>query len=148
MRHSRRVGRYRYLEDVAIADCAIELEGGDLDDLFATAAAALAAVMVDPATVPVTCERRLALEAETRDLLLFDWLGELIFRKDRDGEVFPVADVTVAGDGPYRLDAVVRGAPLDPAHMELRNDPKAVTLHALALDSSERGWRARVVIDL
>jgi hypothetical protein len=28
------VGEYRFVEDVAIADCAIELTGRDLDDLF------------------------------------------------------------------------------------------------------------------
>jgi hypothetical protein len=29
------------------------------------------------------------LEAEDWDLLLYDWLAELILRKDRDREIFP-----------------------------------------------------------
>jgi hypothetical protein len=36
------VGRYRVIEEVALADCAFDLEGDDLNDLFATAARALA----------------------------------------------------------------------------------------------------------
>ncbi len=32
------MGTYRFVEDVAIADCAIEVDGRDLDDLFETAA--------------------------------------------------------------------------------------------------------------
>src|SRR5437879_6165508 len=45
-----RVGRYTFLEDVALADCAVEIEAKDPEDLFETAAAVLAALMVDPGT--------------------------------------------------------------------------------------------------
>jgi SHS2 domain-containing protein len=67
------VGRHEFLEAIAVADCAVEIEGDDLDDLFATAARALAEVMVDPATVRATTERRLELAAPSLDLLLYDW---------------------------------------------------------------------------
>lgn len=142
------MGEYRFIEEVALADCALEIDGATLDDLFATAARALAAVMVDPDTIAPTIERRISLEAEARDLLLFDWLAELILRKDRDREVFSRANVSVRGDGPCHLDAVVSGAPIDAERMELRNDPKAVTLHGFALERTAAGWRARVVIDI
>jgi SHS2 domain-containing protein len=141
------VGRYRFIEEVALADCAIEIDGDDLNDLFSTAAAAVAALMVDPATVSPAVEREVVLEAETYDLLLYDWLAELIFRKDRDGEVYPAAEVAVAADRPA-LSARLHGAVIDDARMALRNDPKAVTLHAFTLERTAGGWRARVVIDL
>ena len=38
------MGQYEFLEEVAIADCAVEIQGDDLKDLFETAAAALAAL--------------------------------------------------------------------------------------------------------
>lgn len=142
------MGHYRFLEDVAIADCAMELEGTDLDDVFATAAAALAALMADPATVPLAVERRVALDAEAPDLLLYDWLAELVFRKDRDREIYPVAAVRVTVGQPCRLEARLRGASLDAAGMALRGDAKAVTMHAFVLEETPRGWRAQVVIDL
>ena len=41
------MGRYTFLEDVALADCALEIEGKSLDDLFETAAAAIARLMVE-----------------------------------------------------------------------------------------------------
>jgi SHS2 domain-containing protein len=141
------VGRFCYIEEVALADCALEIEGGDLNDLFATAAAALAALMVDPATVPETIEREVTLAAEAYDMLLYDWLAELILRKDRDREIFPTADVVVDG-GEAALTARLRGAPIDDRCMSLRNDPKAVTLHRFGLERTARGWRARVVIDV
>jgi SHS2 domain-containing protein len=142
------MGRYRFLEDVAVADCAIDLEGRDANDLFETAAVALADVMVDPATVPLRVARTVELEATALDLLLFDWLSELIYRKDRDREVFPSARVEVSGDAGHRLRAKLRGDVLDPDRMALRADPKAVTFHQFALTPADGAWRARVVIDI
>jgi len=142
------MGHYEFLEEIAIADCAVQLEGADLADLFETAARALAEVMADPATVPMTARRTIALDADTLELLLYDWLSELIFRKDRDAEVYPRARVAIAGDGPFQLAAEVEGGPLDPATVHLRSDPKAVTFYQFALEPVGRGWRARVVIDI
>jgi SHS2 domain-containing protein len=104
--------------------------------------------MVDPATLPVTAERQIALEAAELDLLLHDWLSELIFLKDRDRAVFPECRVRVEGAGPWRLTATVRGGPIDPGRTALGADPKAVTFHQFALERAGKGWRARVVIDI
>jgi SHS2 domain-containing protein len=142
------MGRYTFLEDVALADCAVEVEGKSLDDLFETAAAAIARLMVDPGTLAITVERRIELEAAEPDLLLYDWLSEMIFLKDRDAQVFPHAVVHVTGEGPYRLTALVQGGNIDPPRTALGADPKAVTFHQFALEPVEGGWRARVVIDI
>ncbi len=142
------MGRYRFLEDIALADCAIDIEGSTLDDLFETAAAALAELMVDPATVPITVDRTIALEARRLDLLFHDWLSELIFLKDRDRQVFTRAAAHVNGDGPFRLEAELQGGPIDPERTALGSDPKAVTFHQFAVEPSDAGWRARVVIDI
>lgn len=66
------LGRYAFLEDMALADCAVEVKGRDLPDLFETAAAALASLMVDPATVSITEQRRIVIESPTLDLLVYD----------------------------------------------------------------------------
>jgi SHS2 domain-containing protein len=142
------MGRYAVLDDVAIADCALELEGADLPDLFSTAARAVAELMVDPTTLPVSRRARVSLEAKALDLLLFDWISELIFRKDRDREVFPNAEVEVTGGGPFALRADLAGGPIDPVRTALRADLKAVTFHQFALEAADGRWRARVVIDL
>ncbi len=141
------MGDYRFLDDVALADCAVEIEGKSLDDLFETGAVALARLMVDPATLPITDERAIVLEAPVLDMLLYDWLSELIFLKDRDGQVFPHARVRVTGEGPYRLDADVRGGTIDREHTALGADPKAVTFHQFSVCFADGRWRARVIID-
>jgi protein archease len=108
------MGHYRFVEDVAIADCAIDLEGRDLGDLFDAAAEALARVMVDPATVRPTVEREVALAAPTVDLLLYDWLSELIFLKDRDRQVFTRSEARVTDGTPCELTACVVGGAIEP----------------------------------
>ena len=142
------MGRYTFLDDVALADCAMDIEGRSLDDVFETAAAALARLMVDPATLAITVERTVSLEAPEVDMLLYDWLSEMIFLKDRDSQVFPHARVRVGGDGPYRLAAEIQGGTIEPGRTALGADPKAVTFHQFALQPMDGGWRARVVIDI
>ena len=136
------------MEDVALADSAVELEGRDLDDLFETAAAALAELMVDPETVAISIDHAIELDAGALDLLLYDWISELIFLKDRDREVFPRCEVRVSGGSPFHLKARVHGGPIDPERTALRADPKAVTFHQLAVEPVGDGWRARLVIDI
>lgn len=142
------MGRYAFLEQVALADCAVEIEGRSLDDLFETSARMLAELMVDPGTVPRTVEHRVTLEAPRLDLLFYDWLSELIFRKDRDREVYPETEVRVAGSAPAHLVACLRGGAIDRQRTALRADPKAVTFHRFAVEPVDGGWRARVVIDI
>jgi len=136
------------IEDVALADCALEVEATDPNDLFETAARALAELMVDPSTVGTGLSRVIALTAVRLDLLLYDWLSELIYRKDRDREVFPETHVRVEGTGPCRLEAAARCDVLDPGRMALRADVKAVTFHQFAVMAIDGGWRARLVIDI
>ena len=142
------MGRFVYLEGVTRADAALEVLGDDLGDLFETAARALAETMVDPGTLADDCERAVELAAPELDLLLFDWLSEIIYRKDADREVFPRAEVRIEGSGPYRLVAVLHGGPLDPETTEVRADLKAVTLHRFTLEAAGHGWRAQFVVDV
>ncbi len=143
------MGRYVVLEDVAVADCALEIEGRDLDDLFETVARAVAELMVDPATIATSLTRDLALSAPSLDLLLFDWVDELIFLKDSEQIVLTEVAVDVpAATPPCRLAARATGGRIDRERTLLRADAKAPTLHRLSVEPDGTGWRARVVIDI
>jgi SHS2 domain-containing protein len=59
--------------------------------------------------------------------------------------------VRVGGNGPFTLEADVRGGVIDRARTALRADPKAVTFHRFEvtpLESGDGGWRARLVVDI
>jgi protein archease len=141
------VGLWTPLEDVAIADCALEIEGHSLDDLFATAGRAVAEVMADPATVPLTDVRTLAVTAPSLELLLYDWLSELLFLKDSEQMVFPRVETHVEAGSPCRLVATLRGSRLAPG-TDRRADPKAMTLHRFRLSGADDGWRCSLVLDI
>jgi SHS2 domain-containing protein len=141
------MGSWSALERIAVADCAFELHGRDLDDLFATAATLLADLMVDPATLMRDVEQVVRLEARALDLLLHDWMSELIFLKDSERLVLPDARVTVR-PAPPALTARLTGGRIDRTRTVLRADPKAVTLHQFVVEPRGDGWYARVVIDV
>ncbi len=147
------MGRFEYREDLVPADAAVEAWGEDLGDLFATSARALCELMADPESLGEGHRHAITLAAETPELLLVDFLSELLFLKDRDRALFPRAEVRVerdeaAGPAAFRLEARLAGEVVDPARTRRRIDVKAVTLHGLAVERSGEGWHARFVLDL
>lgn len=152
------MGRYVLRDDIVLADCAIEVWGDSLADLLATSARALAGLMADPDSVPDRIERAVALEADAADLLLFDWLGEILFLKDRDRAIFPRAEVRVANEppepgataarAPLRLEATLHGDVVDLDRTRRGIDVKAITLHRLAVERDKDGWHGHFVVDL
>lgn len=141
---------YEYLDNVAIADIAFVATGRDLPETFIAAAEATLNVMIEnPGDVEPRERRDLSCENEALDLLLFDFLNELIYYKDAERLMLRVRDVSISGrDGAYRLEALAEGEVLDPARHEQRADVKAVTLHKFTLEQVPEGWRAAVILDI
>jgi len=141
---------YEYLDDVAIADIAFVATGRDLPETFIAAAEATLNVMIEnPGDIEPRERRDLSCENEALDLLLFDFLNELIYYKDAERLMLRVRDVSISGrDGAYRLEALAEGEVLDPARHEQRADVKAVTLHKFTLEQVPEGWRATVILDI
>lgn len=141
---------YRYLDDIAVADVAFEAVAPDLSDLFTQAARATTEVMLDnPADLAMREHRSIALREEAVDMLLFDFLQELIYYKDADRLLLlpEQVDVTQDEDG-YRLTAELGGEPIDPPRHQLNADVKAVALYRFRVEPMDTGWRATVVLDV
>jgi SHS2 domain-containing protein len=138
------------LEGLTLADAAFLAEEADLEELFRTAwRATLELMLPDPSTLRARERRRIALANPAVDLLLFDFLGELIYYKDAEGLLLVLERLNVReGPGGYRLEAEAAGEAADPARHALGVDVKAVTLHRLAVERSPRGWQATVVLDI
>jgi SHS2 domain-containing protein len=85
--------------------------------------------------------RDVSIAAPDRAALLAEWLAELAFIAESEGLVPERLDSLELGeDG---LTAVVIGSEGNPPHLV-----KAATYHRLALERSENGWRATVVLDV
>jgi SHS2 domain-containing protein len=141
---------YDYLEDMAIADIAFLARGKDLPETFEAASDALTNVMVeDLDTIRPLENRAISLQNDDLEMLLFDFLQELIYYKDTDGLALRVPAIEVKRFGAeHHLDAVARGERIDPERHHTRADVKAVTLHHFSLQKIPSGWQARVILDI
>jgi SHS2 domain-containing protein len=141
---------YRFIEDVAIADVAFEAEGRTLVGLFEEAASALTATMVkDPDLLEADEERAFSVRAGDREMLLFQFLQELVFLKDAELLLFSRCRLRISREGAaWVLEATVRGERISPERQELLADVKAVSLHRFSLGRTTRGWKASVILDV
>lgn len=141
---------YEFLEDVATADIAFRAWGSDLEETFVAAADAVMNVMVEELeAIEPREERQLTVENEALDMLLFDFLQDLVYYKDAELLLLRVPEVSITEhDGSYRLEATARGERLDPTRHRMRVDVKAVTLHRFSLQPIEHGWEAMVILDI
>jgi SHS2 domain-containing protein len=131
----------------ALAGCSTDLSAPSLAGVFEAAARALAEATVDPATVPESIAQHIVLVAPTPGHLLFDWLSELIYLRDRDGEVYVRTSVQVTGAGPYRLAARLHGGRIVPGRTVQRADVRGVAVHPFTLEPGDGGWHARFFLD-
>jgi SHS2 domain-containing protein len=141
---------YRFLEGFAIADVVFEATGASLGELFVAAAHATVNTMVEPLEeVRAETSREIRLQHHQLDLLLFDFLQELVYYKDADALllVVPVVDISEE-DGEFTLAATGFGEEIELARHHLRADVKAVTLHKFELEETSDGWRCFVILDV
>ena len=141
---------YDYLEDIGTADIAFEATGRDLPELFTAAADATMNVMIDNLEAIEPREtRRIALKNDAIDMLLFDFLHELIYFKDADRLLLRIREVQIdEKEDAYSLNATAAGELLDPARHQQRADVKAVTLHDFRVEKTDGGWKASVLLDI
>jgi SHS2 domain-containing protein len=135
---------YEYFDHTA--DLGIRAQAADLNSLFAEAATALFAAIVDGLDLvrPVQVVE-ITVEGTDRDYLLFDWLRELLFRFDAEHLVLAKFDVRVSETG---LTATAWGEPLDPARHVLSHEVKAITYHRLRVERDGDAWVAEVIVDI
>jgi SHS2 domain-containing protein len=128
------------------ADLGLRIRAADLDALFAEAAQALfSAIVENLATVRPERAVEVRLQDEDRELLLFDWLKELLFHFDAEHLLFGRFEVKIHG---ATLIATAWGEPLDRGRHTLEHEVKAITYHGLSVAKVQDGWEAEVIVDI
>ena len=118
------------LEIVAPDEAAVFAEGFEaMRELLAAEARG------EPVSLPVE------LAGRDRAALLADWLAEIAILGETESLVPEAVSGLTLDDGGLR--ATVEGRRGEPAHLV-----KGATYHRLAFERSERGWFARVVLDV
>jgi SHS2 domain-containing protein len=128
------------------ADLGLRVRGETLDALFADAAAGLFSLIVpNLASVRAVEKIEINLPGEPSELLLFDWLNELLYTYEVRHLLLSRFEARVT---PAGLRAAAWGEPVDPARHELDHEVKAITYHGLKLERDGGGWLAEVIVDI
>ena len=141
---------FEYRGDIAQADIAFNAWADGLEELFKEAARATMQVMVQDLTAVRHIEAiELKLDQDNAEMLLFDFLNELIFYKDARRLILLPSQLTIDKLGEnWRLQATLHGEEIDAARHRLNTDVKAVTLLRFSLSRVHEKWRATVVLDV
>ena len=141
---------YKFLEEIGTADIAFEATGCDLSELFVAAADATMNVMIDNLDAIEPREtRQIELSNDQIDMLLFDFLQELIYFKDAKRLLLRARETQIdRKDEVYFLKSKVAGEQLDDTRHQQRADVKAVTLHGFSVKQCDGGWKAKVLLDI
>jgi len=133
-----------------MADIAFEATGRDLPELFTAAADATMNVMIENIDAIEAREtQQIELKNAKIDMLLFDFLQELIYFKDAERLLLRVREAKINDKGDaYSLTATVAGERLDAARHQQRADVKAVTLHDFRVERTDGGWKATAILDI
>src|SRR5690348_18013851 len=104
------------------ADLGLRIRASDLNTLFAEAAQALFAALVEdlPSVEPRQC-LEVKIAGSDRDYLLFDWLKELLYHFEVDHLLLSRFSVNVGAEG---LQGSAWGEPIDHQRHELSHEVK------------------------
>ena len=128
------------------ADLGLRVRASKLNDLFSESAHGLFSMIVaNLDAVRGVTKRKVSLPADDYDLLLFDWLSELLYTFETEHLVFSQFNVDINNEG---LEAICRGESLEPERHLTDHEVKAITYHGLKVEHINSGWLAEVIVDI
>ena len=128
------------------ADIGVRGYGDDPAEAFAHAAKAMSAVITDPELIEPRETIEVACEADDYDLLLLDWLNEIIYQMATRNMLFGRYEVRIDG---HRLVARLHGETTDPGRHQPAVEIKGATMTELAVYRARDGrWVAQCIIDV
>ncbi len=139
---------YRYIDSVS--DVAFSANGKTVQELFLSCWDATLNVMVgNPRAIDKKITKKIEIENRALDMLLFDFLQELIYYKDAEGIFLCIEDITISQtDAGNTLSAEAKGERIDRPRHRILVDVKAVTMHRFSVERTGGIWQATVVLDV
>jgi SHS2 domain-containing protein len=130
-------------------DIGVTLTGPTCDALFSAAAQAFTETITPLERVEPRRPEEIAVDAPELDLLLVDFLSELLYRFDTRGWLTRSAETIVhERDGGWALEGTLSGEKLDPDRHPIKILIKAVTYHGLHIVQHAGEWSTSVVFDI
>ena len=141
---------YRYIDDISMADAAIEVNSDSLEGIFIDSGKALTNTMVDDLkSIKTNQKYTFKVESQERDLLLFEFLEKLVIEKDANQMLFSEFEVKInQTNEKFMVSVIAHGEHIDYDRHELCADVKAVTLHKFSLTKEKEDWKAEMILDI
>jgi SHS2 domain-containing protein len=127
------------------ADVGIRAFGTDLAQAFANAARGMFSLITDLESIRETLSRNVEASAADRELLLVEWLNELIYLFDVEQVLFRRFDVKL--DTRNRLKALCYGEKVDRSRHEIKIGIKSATYHMLKVEKNDL-YQVQVLLDI
>jgi len=137
---------FEFLEHTA--DLKFRSYGNSLSECFINCARAFTHSLVDLDSIEKDKERELKVEGDELDMLLHDFLSELLFLFETENLLFSEYRIDMEEGEGYVMRASVRGEEYNPGKHQLKTEIKAVTLHDLYVKKMEGKWVAQVLCDI
>ena len=135
--------KYRFVDHTA--DIAFEVYGNDINELIENATLAFYDAFVDLSKLGSSIEKKLEVEAESIDYLLFNWLNELLYLFETEFFAGKDVKVEVTEENGFKAKGIIKG---DKVYPEIvKTEPKAITFHKFRVEKKDK-WTAFVIIDI
>ena len=131
------------------ADIMYKVEAATIEGLFNQAGLAIGEITTNLKTIEEKVEREITAKGKKIDMLLFDFLDDLLFYKDAELTIFSRFDISIKKDGEeYILNCKAFGEPLDANKHDRKIDIKAITMHLFEVKQIADRWEATVLVDI
>jgi len=141
------IAPFDYLEHTA--DACLRGIGTTREEAFCEAARAMFHLMVDIEQVRPQKRVQVVVTAENIELLLVEWLAELLVQKDLEDAIFSRFRADISENaGRFDLQGEGWGEPLDPARHRAKTEVKGIAYAGLHVCREEDQWIAQCVVDI
>jgi SHS2 domain-containing protein len=128
------------------ADIGIVAYGADIKQVFANAALGLFNLMADLDNLKEDVEREIELSAEDVEVLLVEWLNELIYISEVEHIIFKRFEINELRN--TQLKATCFGEKIKPGQHRLKREIKAATYHMLRLNKEDGSYKVQIIFDI
>jgi SHS2 domain-containing protein len=126
------------------ADVKIRATAPTIEKLFSEALSALMQVLYGPDRKGGK-KREILLDADDRESLMRDFLSEVLFVAEVEGQVFSGAEIRITGN---HLVAILDGEPFDRCRHALGTEVKGISYSGLAITHDANGYMLDIVFDV
>lgn len=137
---------FRYIEGGPTADLAVEAKGATLEEAFSNSALAMFNAITPIEGIEKRESRNFEVKGDDLELLLFNFLDELLYINDVELMVFSEIKLKIDRDA-NMLKSKCIGEHFDILKHSQGIAIKAVTFHKMKVKKKEKCWFIRVVFD-